>query len=331
MRGRSAAASGRGGLQRAVDSLAPVLGLVFIALAGVKLNATGGFVARFQESGLPQALVVPTGVVELLLGLGVLAVETRTVASGALAVWMAGAALVHGATGSPGPAGVSAILGLLPAAVAWAGVRRGLHRRITFPAPLAAPPGRGLAAVGFILRVVGVSFLVRWAGGGMFFWAGALLLGLGHGRRYGAFTPVAMLRCVLLYLLVLGVGVSGIWGFIGHLFLSDEVARSIGWAPGSPFQHELAFYHLAMGTVGLLSLWIQDRFWIAAGLTPIVFALGAGLVHVSDFLVRSNAAPANWGWDVLVGNFLIPALLLALLIAYGRLGGWHGRSGRGRR
>jgi hypothetical protein len=101
-----------------------------------------------------------------------------------------------------------------------------------------------------------------------------------------------------------------------------EVARSIGWAAGSPFQLELAFYHLGMGTVALLCLWICDRFWIAAGLTPALFALGAGIVHVQDFVVHGNAAPANWGPSVLVGNFLVPAGVLWVLIWYSRLGGW---------
>ncbi len=53
-----------------------------------------------------------------------------------------------------------------------------------------------------------------------------------------------------------------------------------------------------------------------------MFALGAGVVHVRDLLRHGNTAPANWGPDVLVGNLLIPLVLLSTLILYARLGGW---------
>jgi hypothetical protein len=77
-----------------------------------------------------------------------------------------------------------------------------------------------------------------------------------------------------------------------------------------------------MGSVALLCIWIRDRYWIAAALTPALFALGAGVVHVRDFIERGNAAPANWGADVLVGNLIIPAVVLGLVAWYSRLGGW---------
>ena len=43
-------------------------------------------------------------------------------------------------------------------------------------------------------------------------------------------------RLLLLYALVLGVGVIGLFlGFIPHVFFADETARLIGWPAGSPF------------------------------------------------------------------------------------------------
>ena len=39
----------------------------------------------------------------------------------------------------------------------------------------------------------------------------------------------------LIFLFALGVAGSGISGFFGHLFLSDQVAEGVGWPAGSPF------------------------------------------------------------------------------------------------
>lgn len=43
------------------------------------------------------------------------------------------------------------------------------------------------------------------------------------------------LEIFLLYLFGVGVAGSGIGGFFGHFFVSDTVARSIGWPKGNPF------------------------------------------------------------------------------------------------
>ena len=40
---------------------------------------------------------------------------------------------------------------------------------------------------------------------------------------------------------------------MGHTFAADEVAESIGWPTGNPFQTEVAVANLAIGTLGILS------------------------------------------------------------------------------
>jgi hypothetical protein len=42
-----------------------------------------------------------------------------------------------------------------------------------------------------------------------------------------------------------GVGAWLLFAAIGHLFFADQVAESVGWAPGSPFQREIGFSDLA--------------------------------------------------------------------------------------
>ena len=67
----------------------------------------------------------------------------------------------------------------------------------------------------------------------------------------------------LLWLLVIVVGVGSLYAFMGHTFAADDVARSIGWPPGSPFQFEVALHDLAIGVLGVLSFWLRGDFWIA--------------------------------------------------------------------
>lgn len=244
-----------------------------------------------------------------------------------LTVWMLGAAGVHIRAGDAGLAVLPLAITGASVVVLWSGLRSGLQRLQGPPAPLAAPPNGSLRRVLFLVQILGVSFFFRWIVGGIAYWAALPLLGLLHARATGHVGARRLLESVLLYLLVLGIGVAGVWGFVGHFFMSDQVAGSIGWATGSPFQLELAFYHLASGLVGLHCLWIRDRYWIAAGSIPALFALGAGWIHVQDFLASGNDASANWGASVFVGNFLIPLVLIASLAWFHRMGGFGAPAG----
>jgi hypothetical protein len=301
----------------------PLLGLMLLAVAGAKLNMPERFIDRFLDWGLQPGLIPVTGVIELLLGTGLLVAASRAYAAAGLSVWMLGAATVHLVAGdahlSAVPLGIAGVAGI----VLWSGVPSGLYRLQGLPAPLARPPQRVVPRALFLLRLLGVSFFFRWIVGGLVYWAALPLLGALHARATAHPGSRRLLESVLLYLLVLGIGVSGVWGFVGHFFLSEQVALSIGWAAGSPFQLELAFYHLASGLVGLQCLWIRDRYWIAAGSIPALFALGAGLIHVQDFLASGNDASANWGSAVLVGNFLIPLTLIVALGWFHRMGGFR--------
>lgn len=319
---RSEAKAAPAGRARFAGTVGPLLGLAFIFLAGAKLNEPGRFAENFEAWGLHPGLVPWTGAVELLLGLGIFFHGTRTVAAAVLVAWMAGAAAIHVWAGDPALAALPLTVAMAAGGVAVSGFRAGLHRVLPLPAPLRSPPAGVMGAAGFLVPLVGVSFLLRWAVGGTVFWASLPVLALMHAHSVGASSKRERLEMVLLYLLVLGMGIAGLWGFVGHYFMSDQVARSIGWATGSPFQHELAFYHLGMGVVALLCIWIRDRYWIAAAVTPALFAMGAGVVHLQDFAARGNTAPANWGASVLTGNLVIPVVVLGLLAWYSRLGGW---------
>ena len=90
------------------------------------------------------------------------------------------------------------------------------------------------------------------------------------------------------------MGVSG-WfkaifgGFAMHYFFADEMARSIGWATGSPFQAEVAFFNLAVGVLGALTFFRKD-FWLPFIIVSSLMGWGAGTVHSVEVLTKGNVA-----------------------------------------
>lgn len=212
------------------------------------------------------------------------------------------------------------------AAAGWVSGLTGLYLLnggLRLPRPLIdSPPSQPISAALYSLSLAGICFFLRWIFGGILFWTALPLLGVAHAAAEGSTGRRRRLELVLLYLLVPGFGVAGLWNFVGHFFMSDTVAASVGWAAGSPFQHELAFAQLGMGVAGLLCLWIRDRYWIAVALPWCIFLYGAAWVHVREYQVAGNTSPANWGFGMVFGNVLVPTILLATVAAYGWAGGW---------
>jgi hypothetical protein len=124
-------------------------------------------------------------------------------------------------------------------------------------------------------------------------------------------TRVARIEAYLVYLFVLGVGAAGVSGFVGHIFLADDVARSIGWSEGSPFQQEMGFSNLALGVLGFVAAHRRDGFREATVIAATVVGLGATLVHLMDVVAQGNLAPGNTMQNI--GNVLKPLLLVPLL------------------
>ena len=119
----------------------------------------------------------------------------------------------------------------------------------------------------------------------------------------------------LISFLVISVGIGSIWAFIGHFFLSAQVAANIGWAPGSPFQSEVAFANLSVGVLGVLCYWIRDNFWTATVISSSIFLLGDAYGHIINMIQYSYYAPGNVG-SVLYMDIIGPIILIALLITY---------------
>lgn len=119
------------------------------------------------------------------------------------------------------------------------------------------------------------------------------------------------LEVVLIFLFALGVAGSGIGNFLAHFFLSEQVAASIGWPAGSPFQLEVAFANLAVGVLGLVAVGRRDGFREATVIAVTVFGVGATIVHIMDIVATGNLAPGNTVQNV--ANLLKPAVLIGAL------------------
>jgi hypothetical protein len=111
------------------------------------------------------------------------------------------------------------------------------------------------------------------------------------------------------------VGIGCIWAFIGHVFMSNMVAATIGWPAGNPFQLEVGVANLAFGVLGLLSIKIRDNFLMAAVIASSIFLLGAGYIHITNILQTGNMAAGNAGFALYI-DILIPIVLIILLILY---------------
>ena len=108
-------------------------------------------------------------------------------------------------------------------------------------------------------------------------------------------SAVDILETVTLYMILVNVGLGGLYAFTGHTLMADRVAARIGWEPGSPFQLEVAAANLAFGILGVCSAWFRGNFWLATAVGYAVFLLGAACVHVREIILKGNYAEYNAG------------------------------------
>lgn len=127
-------------------------------------------------------------------------------------------------------------------------------------------------------------------------------------------------RIVLIWFFAVEVGLGGLWAFIGHTLFADQVAASIGWPAGNPFQQEVALTNLAFGVLGLLSIRGPRPFQLATIIGYAIFMIGAGTGHIYQIVALGNLSPNNTG-TVLYLDFAIPLLLFVLYLLSGRRSG----------
>jgi hypothetical protein len=112
------------------------------------------------------------------------------------------------------------------------------------------------------------------------------------------------------WVLLLPIGVTGIWAGAFHIAFPQMSAAYIGWEP-SPFQFEVGMADLAFGITAVLSFWCSLDFRAAAIIAASVFLLGDAVGHVHQMLAAGNFAPGNAGVPF-VTDIACPALAGAL-------------------
>jgi hypothetical protein len=123
----------------------------------------------------------------------------------------------------------------------------------------------------------------------------------------------------LSYLFLLNIGIMGILAAYAHIFMGPEIARQIGWAPGSPFQFEMGLTNLSYGILGVLAFWIRGRFWDALVIGWSVLFLGCFVGHAIDYVVHHNNAPLNFGVYIWFADLFLPILISVLFIIFRRM------------
>jgi hypothetical protein len=115
----------------------------------------------------------------------------------------------------------------------------------------------------------------------------------------------------LSWMLLLPIGVTGIWAAIFHLFFPAVAAADIGWQT-SPFQFEVGVADLAVGVVACMAFSASLPFKAAAVFVASIALLGDAVGHVHQMMSTGNFAPGNAGvpfWT----DVIVPALSLILL------------------
>lgn len=115
----------------------------------------------------------------------------------------------------------------------------------------------------------------------------------------------------LAWVLLLAVGVDGLWAGIFHVFFPGIASAQIGWQP-SPFEFEVGVADIALGAVAVISFWRSLAFQSAIATYAIVFYGGVSIGHFIQAFGHGNFATDNFG--MLLVLTIARALVLAALL-----------------
>ena len=131
--------------------------------------------------------------------------------------------------------------------------------------------------------------------------------------------PESAAERFLSWLLLLPIGLTGLWAGLFHVFLPETAAADIGWQ-SSPFQFEVGMADLAIGVTACLAFWCGLGFKAAAVSAASIFLLGDAVGHVRQMLLAGNFAPGNAGVPFYM-DIACPLLAIVLLVvAWGQRG-----------
>nr|WP_158922997.1 DUF6790 family protein [Acidisphaera sp. S103] len=115
----------------------------------------------------------------------------------------------------------------------------------------------------------------------------------------------------LSWVLLLPIGVTGIWAALFHIVLPSVAAADIGWEV-SPFQFEVGVADLAFGVTACIAFRASLPFKAAVVCVASIALLGDAVGHVHQMMIAGNFAPGNAGvpfWT----DVIVPVLAIVLL------------------
>lgn len=122
-------------------------------------------------------------------------------------------------------------------------------------------------------------------------------------------TPADFRERLLLWMLLLAVGIDGIWAGVFHIFFPEVASASIGWRT-NPFEREIGIADLALGITAIVACWRPFAFKAAVILYAVIFYIGVSIGHILEAISAHNFAANNFG------------VLLAITIARAGTLGW---------
>jgi hypothetical protein len=120
----------------------------------------------------------------------------------------------------------------------------------------------------------------------------------------------------LSWILLLPIGITGLWAGAFHIFFPATAAALIGWEV-SPFQFEVGMADLAIGLTACIAFWRDLSFKAAAVSVASIFLLGDAVGHVRQMWIAGNFAPGNAGVPFYT-DLICPLLAIALLFIASR-------------
>lgn len=140
----------------------------------------------------------------------------------------------------------------------------------------------------------------------------AALIHLGRTRNRER-DPGEVAGIFLRYWLGIAIGLAGLVGAGFHIFDGEQIAREICFTRGDGgFQFENAMGDLAIGVVGILSMFIRNpKFWLAVIIVTTIQYWGDAYGHVYQMVVNDNHCEDNTGL-VLWADIVTP--LVAILL-----------------
>src|ERR1700742_3630776 len=120
----------------------------------------------------------------------------------------------------------------------------------------------------------------------------------------------------LSWILLLPIGLTGLWAGAFHVFFPKTAASLIGWEV-SPFQFEVGMADFAIGVTACIAFWRDVSFKAGAVCGAAVFLLGDAIGHMREMVMTGNFAPGNAGVPFYM-DIIAPLSAIALLFVASR-------------